>query len=91
MSLQTQLQKAFEGKIDFEGQKLANAITQYVLIFATMISFLVGVVSQSLRLCFGVFSFATVVLALIVVPPWPLFNKHPVKWLPARRDSKKSQ
>jgi len=91
MSLQAQLQELFEGKIDFEGQKAADVIVRSVLISATIISFWAGAFTQSLRVCFGIFTFATLVLALVVVPPWPMFNRHPVKWLPVRRNSKKSQ
>ena len=25
----------------------------------------------------------------VVVPPWPMFNKHPVQWLPKVEDKKK--
>ncbi|KAF8579142.1 microsomal signal peptidase [Ramaria rubella] len=88
--MNAQLQQLFEGKIDFEGQKLVDQITRYVLISSTIFSFLAGVISQSLRISFGVFSFGTLLLVLIVVPPWPLFNRHPVKWLPVREESKKS-
>ncbi|KAF8516872.1 microsomal signal peptidase subunit [Gautieria morchelliformis] len=89
--MSTQIQRVLEGKIDFEGQRLADQITRYVLIAATVVSFFAGVIAQSLRISFGVFSFAVLVLALTVVPPWPLFNRHPVKWLPVRQASKKAR
>ncbi|KAF8530231.1 microsomal signal peptidase [Hysterangium stoloniferum] len=76
---------------DFEGQKLADVITRYALISATIISFLVGVVMQSLMATFGTFACALVVLALVVVPPWPLFNRHSVQWLPKSSETKKSK
>ena len=78
---------------DFEGQKLADRMTRYVLISATVsrinltfiqaacirlpgcahvnnsflqiISFLAGAVTQSLKTSFGIFSIATVILALV--------------------------
>ncbi|KAI0697211.1 microsomal signal peptidase subunit [Cerioporus squamosus] len=78
------LQKYLEGKIDFEGQKLVEQITRNTLIAATVVSFLAGFVSQSLRVLFGVFALFVVVLSAAVIPPWPAYRRHPVKWLPAK-------
>ncbi|KAI0631456.1 microsomal signal peptidase subunit, partial [Trametes polyzona] len=78
------LQKLIEGKIDFEGQKLVERIARDTLIAATVISFVVGFALQSLRVTFGLFALFVVVLTLVVIPPWPMFNRHPVTWLPAK-------
>ncbi|KAI0773155.1 microsomal signal peptidase subunit [Trametes elegans] len=77
------LQKLVEGKIDFEGQKLVERIARDTLIAATVISFLAGFALQSIRVTFGLFALFVVALSIAVVPPWPAYNRHPVKWLPA--------
>ncbi|KAF5376446.1 hypothetical protein D9615_008676 [Tricholomella constricta] len=83
MSLSTYVQELTEARIDFAGQALVEQIARVVLIATTIISFVVGFVLQSLTATFAVFGASTVVLALVVLPPWPMFNAHPVEWLPA--------
>ncbi|KAI8977806.1 microsomal signal peptidase subunit [Trametes punicea] len=78
------VQKLIEGKIDFEGQKLAENIARHSLIVATAVSFVAGFALQSLRVTFGLFASSVVLLSIVVIPPWPIYNRHPVKWLPAK-------
>ncbi|KAJ7074754.1 microsomal signal peptidase 12kDa subunit [Mycena amicta] len=73
-----------EGRIDFIGQQRVDNLARIWLIGTTVIAFLLGFVQQSLQLTFGFFGGSTVLLALLVVPPWPMFNQHPVQWLPIR-------
>ncbi|KZT01971.1 microsomal signal peptidase [Laetiporus sulphureus 93-53] len=75
------LQKIFEGRIDFEGQKSVEQITRITLIGATIVSFILGFALQSLRVTFSTFGLAAIALFLVVLPPWPMFNRHPVKFL----------
>lgn len=46
------------------------------------ISFLVGFVLQDIKLALFIGLGGTALTFLVVVPPWPFFNRHPVKWLP---------
>ncbi|KAN0094705.1 Microsomal signal peptidase 12kDa subunit [Tylopilus felleus] len=80
-----------EGKIDFHGQRKVDNIIRIVLIAGTILSFVLGFALQSLRVTMGTFALSTVVLALVVVPPWPAYNKHPVKWQPAQPAASKSK
>ncbi|KAJ7689032.1 microsomal signal peptidase 12kDa subunit [Mycena rosella] len=83
------LQEFTEGKIDFVGQQQVDQISRIWLIGSTVISFIVGFALQSLQITFGIFGASTVLLALLVVPPWPMFNRHPTKWLPVLSAPKK--
>ncbi|KAI0331532.1 microsomal signal peptidase subunit [Cubamyces sp. BRFM 1775] len=78
------IQKLLEGKIDFEGQKLVERIARDTLVAATLVSFIAGFALQSLRVTFGLFALFVVLLSIVVIPPWPMYNRHPVKWLPAK-------
>ncbi|KAF8057575.1 microsomal signal peptidase 12 kDa subunit-domain-containing protein [Lyophyllum atratum] len=89
MSLSTYIQDLTEDRTDFAGQALADQIARFVLIGATILSFIVGFALQSLSATFALFGASTVLLALIVLPPWPMFNAHPVKWLPVVEDGSK--
>ncbi|KAF8229259.1 SPC12-domain-containing protein [Tricholoma matsutake] len=87
------IQELTEGKIDFTGQQLVDKLSRYILITVTVVSFFAGFIIQSLTATFGIFGAATALTALLVIPPWPMYNSHPVKWLPVIETSevKKSQ
>jgi signal peptidase complex subunit 1 len=53
-----------------------------VLTAIQAISFLVGYSRQDIKLALALGLIGTVITFLIVVPPWPFFKTHPVKWLP---------
>ena len=72
-----------EARIDFHGQALMEKITKSSLILITVVSFLAGFMTQSMQYTFAVFGGATAMLALVVLPPWPMYNSHPPTWLPA--------
>ncbi|KAF9444325.1 hypothetical protein P691DRAFT_763508 [Macrolepiota fuliginosa MF-IS2] len=78
------MQDYLEGKIDFVGQQRVEEVARVVLISTTALSFIVGFAMQSLAVTFGIFGAVTAVLLLAVVPPWPMFRQHPVRWLGAR-------
>ncbi|KAI0338744.1 microsomal signal peptidase 12 kDa subunit [Trametopsis cervina] len=86
-ALQQQITQAFEGKIDFEGQKLVDQIARIALGVIAVVAFLVGLALQSIQTTFIIFGAGTVLLLVAVVPPWPMFNQHPVQWLPAKAKS----
>ncbi|KAG8850454.1 hypothetical protein FRB96_009699 [Tulasnella sp. 330] len=86
-----QIQSLAEGKIDFEGQKKVEKSMHYVLSGVTALAFVVGFARQSLQDTFLIFGSLTTLLFLVMVPPWPFLNQHPVTWLPVKpsEDSKK--
>ncbi|KAI1431598.1 microsomal signal peptidase 12kDa subunit [Xylaria sp. CBS 124048] len=71
-----------DGQIDFEGQKLAELLTTTILSIVGAITFLVGFFLQDIALALRMGLAGTALTFLVVVPPWPFFNRHPVKWLP---------
>ncbi|KAH9920601.1 microsomal signal peptidase [Fomitopsis serialis] len=89
-NLKDSLLDFFEGKIDFEGQKFVEDITKFTLIAAAVFAFIVGALFQSLRVTLGIFGVASIVLCLVVFPPWPMYNRHPVQWLPTKESKPSS-
>ncbi|KAK7028396.1 signal peptidase complex subunit 1 [Favolaschia claudopus] len=81
------LQELTEGKIDFVGQQQVELISRVWLIGSTILSFVLGFAAQNLQVTFGFFGVSTLLLALIVLPPWPMFNRHPTQWLAVRSKS----
>lgn len=47
------------------------------------ISFAVGFLLQDIKLALYIGLLGTALTFVVIVPPWPFFNKHRVKWLPA--------
>ncbi|KAG1865661.1 microsomal signal peptidase 12 kDa subunit [Suillus tomentosus] len=76
------IQELVEGRIDFKGQKTADDIARVVLITSTFLSFVIVFAFSSLMITMSsTFVLCTVALSLVVLPPWPMFNRHPVTWL----------
>lgn len=46
------------------------------------IAFNVGYVLQDIVKCVYVGLAGTLLTFLVVIPPWPFYNKNPVRWLP---------
>jgi len=78
-----QVRDAFEGQIDFEGQRLAEMLTTVLLGAAGIVAFLVGYFTQDILMTLYVGLAGTALTFLVVVPQWPFYNKNPEDWLPA--------
>ncbi|KAL1793440.1 hypothetical protein ACET3X_008422 [Alternaria dauci] len=77
-----QARDAFEGQIDFEGQRLAEMLSTVLLGAAGIIAFIVGYLQQDIRLTLYIGLAGSALTFLVVVPPWPFYNKNPEDWLP---------
>lgn len=86
-----QIRDLTEGQIDFEGQKLAEFLATALLAIAGAIAFIVGYIKQDIRLALYIGLGGTALTFLLVVPPWPFFNRHPIKWLPVGGVEKDAQ
>jgi len=49
-----------------------------------IIAFLVGFITQDIRPTVYVGLAGTALAFVVIVPPWPFFNKNPEGWLPAQ-------
>ncbi|KUI64947.1 putative signal peptidase complex subunit 1 [Cytospora mali] len=77
-----QVRDIAEGQIDFEGQKLAELLSTVLLSVVGAISFLVGYFLQDIKLAVYIALGGTALTFVAIIPPWPFYNKNPVKWLP---------
>ncbi|GFF47660.1 signal peptidase complex subunit 1 [Aspergillus novofumigatus IBT 16806] len=75
------IQDAFEGQIDFHGQRIAELLSTALLIISGVAAFLIGYIYEDIHLTLWTGLAGTLVTALAVIPPWPMYNKHPEKWL----------
>jgi signal peptidase complex subunit 1 len=66
--------------MDFRGQELAERLYQSIILFFTVISFVMGYATQDFSLMIKLFGGGTGIAALVTLFDWPMFNKDPVKW-----------
>jgi len=77
-----QVRELAEGQIDFKGQSMAEFLATALLAIVGAISFIVGYLNQDIKRALVIGLGGTALTFLLVVPPWPFFNSHPVRWLP---------
>lgn len=66
--------------MDFRGQELAERLYQSIIVFFTVISFVMGYVRQDFSLMIQLFGSGTGIAALATLFDWPMFNRNPIKW-----------
>jgi len=76
-----QVRDAVEAPIDFEGQRLATLLNYGLQSTFGVLSFFVGYFTQNVYYALYVTLIGLVATMLIIVPPWPIYNRNPVKWL----------
>ncbi|TYI43687.1 hypothetical protein ES332_A01G186100v1 [Gossypium tomentosum] len=67
--------------MDWQGKKLAEQIMQVMLLVFAVVSFGAGYVLGSFQMMMLVYAGGVTLTALITIPNWPFFNRHPLKWL----------
>ncbi|CAD6947044.1 unnamed protein product [Tilletia controversa] len=82
-----QIQKIIDGKIDFQGQRLADRIAQETIALFTLVAVVAGYLTASLETTLLIYALGVVLALTASVPPWPMYNKYPVQWLPNRSTS----
>ncbi|KAG2196636.1 hypothetical protein INT46_002344 [Mucor plumbeus] len=80
-----------ECTIDFDGQKLAEQLTHYLLILSGIVSFIVGYSMQSMQILLIVFTAGLALTASVVIPPWPMYNKHPQPFISQEDTNEKKE
>ncbi|EAU30589.1 conserved hypothetical protein [Aspergillus terreus NIH2624] len=66
---------------DFHGQRIAELLSTALLIISGVVAFFVGYIYQDIHLTLWVGLGGTLITGLAVIPPWPMYNKNPEKWL----------
>ncbi|KAL4996253.1 microsomal signal peptidase 12 kDa subunit-domain-containing protein [Aspergillus recurvatus] len=75
------IQDVLEGRIDFHGQQTTELLSTALLIISGVAAFLFGYIFQDIHLTLWAGLAGTLFTGLVVIPPWPFYNKHPEKWL----------
>lgn len=60
---------------------LSSGPVAYYCRFVKAVAFIVGYIFQDIHLTLWVGLAGTLITGLAVIPPWPMYNKNPEKWL----------
>ncbi|KAF6223367.1 hypothetical protein HO133_000209 [Letharia lupina] len=78
-----QAQELLEGQIDFEGQKQTELISSVLLAVSGLFAFILGFALQNIYVTLWTGLGGAALAFLVVVPPYPFYNKSPERWLPS--------
>jgi len=82
-ALISQVQETLDGQIDFEGQRVSELVCTALLSISAVVALVTGFVQQDIYLTLWVGLGGSLLTMIAVVPPWPFYNNHPQRWLPA--------
>jgi len=85
------LQNIIDGFIDFEGQRLSEMLTTNILVISGALGWIVGFILQDVTYTLYIGLAGSLLAVLAVVPPWPIYNRHSLRWLPAGAGSANDQ
>ncbi|KAG5838309.1 signal peptidase complex subunit 1-like [Anguilla anguilla] len=73
--------------MDYKGQKLAEQIFQGIMLVSAVIGFIYGMIIQQFGWTVYIVLAGFIGSCLLTLPPWPMYRKNPLTWLPALPDS----
>ena len=79
--------------MDYQGQKLSENLFYYIILLFGSIGWIYGYILQDFTYVFYSWSVGVGISLILCVPDWPIYNKHPIKWLesiPDRSDDSDS-
>lgn len=67
--------------MDYQGQKLSENLFYYIILLFGSIGWVYGYFLQDFTYVFYSWSVGVVISIVLCVPDWPIYNRHPIKWL----------
>ncbi|GME73083.1 unnamed protein product [[Candida] boidinii] len=82
------IQELLAGTIDYKGQELADFYSKLILTFGSLISCILGFILQNLKITLISFVISIILTLIVVIPPYPFYNKNNLKFLPSVKNLK---
>ncbi|NXI67418.1 SPCS1 peptidase, partial [Anseranas semipalmata] len=82
-SIPTQM-KGRAGRCDYKGQKLAEQIFQAIILVSAIIGFIYGYITEQFGWTVYIVMAGFALSCLLTLPPWPMYRRNPLKWLPVQ-------
>ena len=73
--------------MDFKGQHRAEKLATNMIIYTSLVSFLIGWMRQDFTLMLGLFVAGMIVTLIATVPNWPMYNRHPIAWVAGKKNT----
>ncbi|XP_036122905.1 signal peptidase complex subunit 1 isoform X2 [Molossus molossus] len=71
-------------QMDYKGQKLAEQMFQGIILFSAIVGFIYGYVAEQFGWTVYIVMAGFAFSCLLTLPPWPIYRRHPLKWLPVQ-------
>ncbi|XP_020030840.2 signal peptidase complex subunit 1 [Castor canadensis] len=75
---------SFPTQMDYKGQKLAEQMFQGIILFSAIVGFIYGYVAEQFGWTVYIVMAGFAFSCLLTLPPWPIYRRHPLKWLPVQ-------
>ncbi|RWS07875.1 microsomal signal peptidase 12 kDa subunit-like protein [Dinothrombium tinctorium] len=72
--------KKLPSHLDFEGQRLAERIFQTVITAFAVVGLVAGYAVERFSITVYTLGVGFAIAALLTLPPWPMYRRHPLKW-----------
>nr|XP_009933506.1 PREDICTED: signal peptidase complex subunit 1-like [Opisthocomus hoazin] len=69
---------------DYKGQKLAEQIFQGIILVSAIIGFIYGYITEQFGWTVYIVMAGFALSCLLTLPPWPMYRRNPLKWLPVQ-------
>ncbi|XP_032996609.1 signal peptidase complex subunit 1 [Lacerta agilis] len=74
-------------QMDYKGQKLAEQIFQGIILFSAVIGFIYGYITEQFGWTVYIVMAGFALSCLLTLPPWPIYRRNPLKWLPVQESA----
>ncbi|XP_061469402.1 signal peptidase complex subunit 1 [Rhineura floridana] len=74
-------------QMDYKGQKLAEQIFQGIILFSAVIGFVYGYITEQFGWTVYIVMAGFALSCLLTLPPWPIYRRNPLKWLPVQESA----
>ncbi|XP_019360763.1 PREDICTED: signal peptidase complex subunit 1 [Gavialis gangeticus] len=71
-------------QMDYKGQKLAEQIFQGIILVSAVIGFIYGYITEQFGWTVYIVMVGFALSCLLTLPPWPMYRRNPLKWLPVQ-------
>ncbi|XP_044307111.1 signal peptidase complex subunit 1 isoform X2 [Varanus komodoensis] len=74
-------------QMDYKGQKLAEQIFQGIILFSAVIGFIYGYITEQFGWTVYIVMAGFALSCMLTLPPWPIYRRNPLKWLPVQESA----
>lgn len=71
-------------QMDYKGQKLTEQMFQGMILFFAIVGFIHRYVAEQFGWTVYIVMAGFAFSCLLTLPPWPIYRRHPLKWLPVQ-------